>query len=133
VAAYGLIKSDYMMKAMHKRIKKHPDNDTKMIKQNPMELLLAIMHSMHEMIHAEYPHVNMMDACSSLINIHQQPEEKQMENIIWFKQIRDILLVAVQVGQDILLFQLVDHYDSMVWKEDNDTEWMEDHAQGRSM
>jgi hypothetical protein len=46
VAAYGLIWSDYMTKAMRERIEEHPDYDAK-IKQNPVELLLAIKHSMH--------------------------------------------------------------------------------------
>jgi hypothetical protein len=56
-----------------------------------VELLLAIKHSMHETIRAEYPYVSMMDAWSSLINVRQQPEEKLMDYIKRFKQIRYVL------------------------------------------
>jgi uncharacterized FlaG/YvyC family protein len=110
VAAYGLIWSDYMTKAMHERIEEHPDYDAK-IKQNPVELLLAIKHSMHETIRAEYPYVSMTDAWSSLINVRQQPEEKLMDYIKRFKQICNMLVA--QVKSERHPFQ-VDHYDPVV-------------------
>jgi hypothetical protein len=89
-----------MTKAMCDRIEEHPDYDAK-IKQNPVELLLAIKHSMHETIRAEYPYVSMTDAWSSLINVRQQPEEKLMDYIKWFKQIHDVLVTRRDLATEI--------------------------------
>jgi hypothetical protein len=53
VKAYGLIWDDYMTTTMQNRIEQHPEYASK-IKNNPVELMLAICASMHETVRAQH-------------------------------------------------------------------------------
>jgi hypothetical protein len=97
--AYGLIWSDYMTPAMVQRIEQHPEYATK-IRNDPIELLLAIRASMHEAVRSQKKILTATQALIKFIT-HKQADSTLKDYIKDFKELRDVF--AAQWGDSITI------------------------------
>jgi hypothetical protein len=84
VKAYGLIWDDYMTTTMQNRIEQHPDYASK-IKNNPVELVLAIRSSMHETVRAQHSIITLFSALTKFFTYKQKEDMTNGEYLKGFK------------------------------------------------
>jgi hypothetical protein len=89
VKAYGLIWDDYMTATMQNRIEQHPDYESK-IKNNPVELMLAIRASMHESVRAQHTILTLFLALTKFFTYKQKEDMTNVEYLKGFKEHRDV-------------------------------------------
>jgi hypothetical protein len=89
VKAYGLIWDDYMTITMQNRIEQHPDYASK-IKNNPVELMLAIHASMHETVRAQHSILTLFSALTKFFTYKQKEDMSVAEYLKGFKEHRDV-------------------------------------------
>jgi hypothetical protein len=89
VKAYGLIWDDYMTTTMQNRIEQHPEYASK-IKNNPVELVLAIRSSMHETVRAQHSIITLFSALTKFFTYKQKEDMTNGEYLKGFKEHRDV-------------------------------------------
>jgi hypothetical protein len=89
VKAYGLIWDDYMTATMQNRIEQHPDYASK-IKNNLVELMLAICASMHESVRAQHTILTLFLALTKFFTYKQKEDMTNAEYLKGFKEHRDV-------------------------------------------
>ena len=84
---------------MQNRIEEHTEYERK-IKNNPIELLLAIRKLMYEPTRAKYCFASLTNGLFRLLTCKQQDNEGTLDYIKRFKQERDI--TKAQLGKHVL-------------------------------
>ena len=101
--AYSLIYSTYCSKTMQGRIEALPTFDKK-IKDDPIELLIAIKNCMVESVRAQYPLISMTESLTRLVNIKMLDNESALEYLKQFKQTHDVFVS--HMGKDMLEYNV---------------------------
>jgi hypothetical protein len=89
VKVYGLIWDNYMSSTMQNRIEQHPEYASK-IKNNPVELMLAIQASMHETVRAQMSILTLFSALTKFFTYKQKEDMTNAEHLKGFKEHRDV-------------------------------------------
>jgi hypothetical protein len=89
VKVYGLIWDDYMTYTMQNRIEQHLEYAAK-IKNDPVELMLAIRASMHETVRAQMSILTHFSALTKFITYKQKEDMSVAEYLKGFKEHCDV-------------------------------------------